>query len=100
MRSRLTLPFAMLVLLAPAGCSMQKKEALRAESPDHAVVATLMEEVGGGATVSTVYDLNLSSRHGGDRKLPRKTRWELAPSGLDNKLQFFRSDRSVEDYGA
>lgn len=48
---------------------MQKKEALTAESPDHAVVATLMEEVGGGATVSTVYDLYLSSRHGGDRKL-------------------------------
>jgi hypothetical protein len=68
-RGRLTLPFAMLVLLAPAGCSMQKNEALRAESPNHAVVATLIEEVGGGATVSTVYDLYLSSRNGGDRKL-------------------------------
>jgi hypothetical protein len=48
---------------------MQKKEALRVESPNHAVVATLMEEVGGGATVSTVYDLYLSRQDGGDRKL-------------------------------
>lgn len=69
MRSRLTPRIAILVLLALAGCSMQKEEALRAESPDHAVVATLMEEIGGGATVSAVYDLYLSSQNGGDRKL-------------------------------
>ena len=68
-RRRLTLHIAMLVLLALAGCSMQKKEALRAESPNHTVVATLMEEVGGGATVSAVYDLYLSSQIGDDRKL-------------------------------
>lgn len=69
MRRRLTLHIAMLVLFTLAGCSMQKREALKAESPNHAVVATLMEEVGGGATVSAVYDLYLSSRNGGDRKL-------------------------------
>lgn len=69
MRRLLKLHVAMLVLLVLAGCSMQKREALRAESPNQAVVATLMEEVGGGATVSAVYDLYLSSRNGGDRKL-------------------------------
>lgn len=69
MRGRLTLRIAMLILLALAGCSMRKEEALQAESPNHAVIATLMKEIGGGATVSTVYDLYLSSRKGGDRKL-------------------------------
>ena len=69
MRGQMVRHAGLLVLLALAGCSMQKKEALRIESPDHSTVATLMEEIGGGATVSTVYQLYLSSQSDGDRKL-------------------------------
>jgi hypothetical protein len=70
MRSPLTLPVAALVLLVSiAACSMQKREVLRSESPDQSVVATLMEEIGGGATVSAIYDLYLSSRNNDDQKL-------------------------------
>lgn len=69
MSSQVARYVGMLVVLALAACSMQKKEALRIESPDRSVVATLMEEIGGGATVSTVYQLYLSSQSGRDRKL-------------------------------
>ena len=50
------------VLVALAACSVQKKKVLETESPGDAATATLIEETGGGAAVSTMYHLYLSDR--------------------------------------
>jgi hypothetical protein len=50
--------------LVLAACSSEKKESLRVESPDHATTAVMMQEVGGGAAISSMYSLYLSEGKG------------------------------------
>lgn len=46
-------------LLVLAACSSEKRELLRVDSPDHATTAVVMQEVGGGAAISSTYSLYL-----------------------------------------
>ena len=46
-------------LLVLAACSSEKREFLRIDSPDHATTALVMQEVGGGAAISSTYSLYL-----------------------------------------
>jgi hypothetical protein len=53
-----------LCTLGIAACSMHSQQVVRSESPDHATIARVIEEVGGPATVSRVDDLYLSDQRG------------------------------------
>jgi len=51
-------------LLVLTACSSEKRELKRVDSPDQATTAVLMQELGGGATVSSVYSIYLSEDKG------------------------------------
>lgn len=52
------------LLLLLTGCSSEKRELKSLASPDHATTAVVMQELGGGATVSSVYSIYLSEGKG------------------------------------
>jgi hypothetical protein len=54
--------YCLLVVLT--GCSSEKRELKSLASPDHATTAIVMQELGGGATVSSVYSIYLSEDKG------------------------------------
>lgn len=58
---RMLLAHCLLVLVA---CSSEKRQLLHVESPDHATTAVVMQEVGGGAAISSMYSLYLADGKG------------------------------------
>jgi hypothetical protein len=54
---------ATLGAIALSACSSEKRELVRVASPDHATTAVVMQDIGGGAAISSVYSLYLSDGH-------------------------------------
>jgi hypothetical protein len=51
-------------LLALAACSQEQKELMRVPSPDHATTAIVVQEIGGGAAISSTYYVYLQEGNG------------------------------------
>jgi hypothetical protein len=58
------------VLALFSGCSMERSEIARLDSPDHRATAVLVQEVGGGAAGSATYSLYLTDTEDQEMKRP------------------------------
>jgi hypothetical protein len=52
------------MLIVLSACSSERRELTRIASPDHATTAIVIQELGGGATVSATYLLYFSDENG------------------------------------